>query len=131
MPRIFVWEASIRSLAVIYQPAIYYDELPTKLSGEPKPTGTFIFVHHELETEREWGLFRFCNAYPCPATRKVDNVDQVVQSAKDINKTQAGEGLARYLDRVITGGGDRGSTATHHNETDERSTQDQRRHDIE
>lgn len=132
MTRIFVWEASTRSgLALLYQPAIYHDGLPTKLSGEPKPVGTFIFVHHELETEKDWGLFRFCNAYPCPATRKVDNVDQVVQSSKDINKTQAGEGLARYLDRVIADGGNGGSTATYIDQADERSTQDQRGHDIE
>jgi len=135
MGRIFVWERSMRAQAVVYQPALYYDNLPRNLKGESMPEGTFILVHQEREDEKNWGLFRFAETYPCPAVRQVqigkNYASAPVQTRQDIDAAQARERVARHLAGSPHSGGNGGSSATHDNQEDERSTQDQRGYDTE
>lgn len=125
----------MRAQAAVYQPCLYYDELPRNLKGEAMPEGTFILVHNERDDETDWGLIRFCETYPCPAERKArigeSYVTEPVQTQKDIDAAQAVQRVARHFSRAIDSRGSGGGDAAHADEADERSTQDRRGHDTE
>lgn len=98
MGRVFVWEASQRAgMGLVFQPAIYA-EMPTDGNG-PKDMGAkFILIHQELPEEVEWGLLRFADKYPCPASRTIKegkkDVTEEVQQSSDLKSYADWGGLA-------------------------------------